>query len=153
MKRRPSWARLWAEMWVELPSEVHWNDASNLLGDADEHGVRQVEVWSRGITPATQRTRRTEVGGSHCDWVSTVTVIRASRVAADLIASSAAQTVVEESGAQSGSLNTVSTSVKVSESTCTTCEPKRIANFEHTDPIQWKNTATESHQITKIKQY
>jgi hypothetical protein len=31
-------------MWVKLPSKVDWNDASNLLGDADEHGVRQVEV-------------------------------------------------------------------------------------------------------------
>lgn len=117
-------------MRVKLPSVVYWNDASDLLCDADEHGVSQVEVCSRGIAPATQRTRGTEIGGSHCDCVSTVTVTRARRVAADLVTSSAAETVIEKSGTQSGSLNTVATSVEVSESACTTCKSKRIADFE-----------------------
>lgn len=46
-----------------VPSEVDGDDAGGHGGEGGEHGVREVEVLLRGVTPAALAAAGAEVGG------------------------------------------------------------------------------------------
>lgn len=71
--------------------------------------------------------RGAEVGGSNCNRAGNAPfrVVAASK----LVARSAAQATVEQSGAQSGRLGPVALAVQVAIPTCSTCNGEKYTSF------------------------
>ena len=81
------------------PPVVDGDDAPNLLGKADEHGVSKIEVLPGKVAPSSKRAVGAEIGGGHCDGLSPAqTILGATGVACEFITSSAAEATVEQSG-------------------------------------------------------
>lgn len=108
------------------PPVVDGDDAPNLLGKADEHGVSKIEVLPGKVAPSSKRAVGAEIGGGHCDGLSPAqTILGATGVACEFITSSAAEATVEQSGTQSRCVGSIASAIQISEPASTACRHHR----------------------------
>ena len=112
-----------------LPSVCHRHYSSFILGNAQEHRLREIKVVQRRVAPATCIAGqgivwRAEVGGSDHNGAREAPPVVIHTP--DLIARATAQAIVEKSSAQSSSVCSIPLAVEVPISTCPPC--KKVHN-------------------------
>lgn len=108
------------------PPVVDGDDAPNLLGKADEHGMSKIEVLPGKVAPPSKRAVGAEIGGGHCDGLSPAqTILGATGVTCEFITSSAAEATVEQSGTQSRCVGSIASAIQISKPASTACRHHR----------------------------
>lgn len=111
----------------DQPAIRDGHNSSPVLSNAEEDGLREIEMLQGRVTPSPSivwegAVGRAEVGGSDHDGSpqAVLVVVHAHQ----LIASSTAEAIVEEGCAQGSCVSPIPLAVQVAVATSTTCIPK-----------------------------
>lgn len=111
---------------TSIPTIRDGDNSSTILSDFEEHWHGEIEVSTRRVTPAAIVVRKSVIGWtkvSCSDYNGRAARMTPPRVirALDFKTRAAAQSVVEQCGAESGRVDTVTLAVQVTVPTSTTC--------------------------------